>query len=197
MFGCCISGRLPQTNLNQIDETHVTFLIPNAAAVGHIVVFLLGTIPFPPGYAATIHFEWPGKGFQLLGMLSNEKPSAIFRLRGTWADSQSNSMVLASQIAPGADVVATLGISIEPVEAVQAQVAALPSATAAGQAQAASTNPTILAERIVRHLFNHLSSFETNIGSQTLVPLAVIQKWYDNLQAKLRAGGAGFLMKDD
>lgn len=103
------------------------------------------------------------------------------------------------QIAPGAEVTATLGISIEPLEAVQAQVAALPSTSAstAAQAQAAVANPTILAERIVRHLFNHLSSFETNIGTQTLVPLAVIQKWYDNLQGKLRAGGAGFLMKDD
>jgi hypothetical protein len=26
------------------------------------------TVPFPPGYAATVHFYWPGKGFQLLGM---------------------------------------------------------------------------------------------------------------------------------
>ncbi len=29
--------------MNQIDETHITFSIPDAAAVGHIVVFLLGT----------------------------------------------------------------------------------------------------------------------------------------------------------
>lgn len=25
-------------------------------------------VAFPPGYAATIHFQWPGKDFQLLGM---------------------------------------------------------------------------------------------------------------------------------
>jgi hypothetical protein len=26
-------------------------------------------VPFPEGYGATVHFFWPGKGFQLLGML--------------------------------------------------------------------------------------------------------------------------------
>ena len=25
-------------------------------------------MPFPDGYGATVHFFWPGKGFQLLGM---------------------------------------------------------------------------------------------------------------------------------
>ena len=25
-------------------------------------------VPFPDGYGATVHFHWPGKGFQLLGM---------------------------------------------------------------------------------------------------------------------------------
>lgn len=25
-------------------------------------------VPFPEGYGATVHFHWPGKGFQLLGM---------------------------------------------------------------------------------------------------------------------------------
>jgi hypothetical protein len=60
------------------------------------VVFLLGTIPFDPGYAATVHFLWPGgeNGWKLLGMLSNEKPSAIFRLRGTIISSSSSSNVL-------------------------------------------------------------------------------------------------------
>jgi Protein of unknown function (DUF775) len=25
-------------------------------------------VPFPEGYGATVHFYWPDKGFQLLGM---------------------------------------------------------------------------------------------------------------------------------
>jgi hypothetical protein len=46
------------------------FELPDAATINHIVVFLLGTIPFDPGYAATVHFLWPGSenGWKLLGM---------------------------------------------------------------------------------------------------------------------------------
>jgi hypothetical protein len=89
MFGCCVAGRLLQTNLQQVDETHAYFELPNASAINHICVFLLGTgklisfttdnihllkhlslilVPFPDGYGAAVHFFWPGKGFQLLGM---------------------------------------------------------------------------------------------------------------------------------
>lgn len=88
MFGCCVAGRLLQTNLQQVDETHALFELPQAGTINHVCVFLLGTgmsamissyhygmdpccttsVPFPDGYGATVHFFWPGKGFQLLGM---------------------------------------------------------------------------------------------------------------------------------
>lgn len=90
MFGCCVAGRLLQTNLQQVDETHAYFELTNANGINHICVFLLGTgkfisftmykqytdsnvkfpilVPFPDGYGAAVHFFWPGKGFQLLGM---------------------------------------------------------------------------------------------------------------------------------
>ncbi|KAG9051393.1 hypothetical protein FS837_008490 [Tulasnella sp. UAMH 9824] len=154
-----------------------------------------GTVPFPAGYAATIHFQWPGKPFQLLGMVSNEKPSAIFRLRGAGADNQST----AGMPMPTEDITATLGISIEPVDVVQAQVAAARSSAPSAQQPPGNTNladPVVLAERIVKHLFNHLSSFEMQVGPQTVVPLGVIQRWYEALVHKLKAGGAGFLMND-
>ena len=87
MFGCVVAGRLLQTDLQQVDETHALFELPNASSINHLCVFLLGTgaakirellvtvyssltqlVPFPEGYGATVHFYWPGKGFQLLGM---------------------------------------------------------------------------------------------------------------------------------
>lgn len=43
MFGCCVAGRLLQTNLQQIDETHAAFELPSATSINHICVFLLGT----------------------------------------------------------------------------------------------------------------------------------------------------------
>jgi hypothetical protein len=43
MFGCCVAGRLLQTNLVQVDETHASFELPNASSINHVCVFLLGT----------------------------------------------------------------------------------------------------------------------------------------------------------
>lgn len=99
---------------------------------------------------------------------------------------------------PEIDVTATLGISVEPIDVVQAQVEAMKSASAPQPVAATKglADPVVLAERIVKHLFNHLSSFEMQVGPQTVVPLGVIQRWYEALVHKLKAGGAGFLMND-
>ncbi|KEP55510.1 putative inositol metabolism protein OPI10 [Rhizoctonia solani 123E] len=215
MFGIVVAGRLLQTECQQIDETHVAFTIESAVNVNHICVFMLGTVPFPPGYAATVHFHWPGKGFQLLGMLSNEKPSAVFRLRGSYTPAQLQShSTLSSAAAIGGpapavnDVTAILGIAVEPIQAVEAQI----SANATSQAGQSTDNrlikpgsqgladPTVLAERIVKHMFTYLSSFVSDPGSlttDTVVPLNIIRRWYDNFLTKIRSGGVSFLENQD
>jgi len=215
VFGCVVAGRSLQTNLQQIDDTHAAFDIDNAASVNHICVFLLGTVPLPPGYAATVHFHWPGRGFQLLGMISNEKPSAVFRLRGTYTDAAAAPQSHSAFLTPGtqpSSVTATLGIAIEPLDAVEAQMASLQTSQASQaprSPQASSTalaplgsgpgsasrlsDPAYLVERILTHLFNYLSSFAGPGTTQGLVELATIQRWYEMLVNKIRAGGVGFL----
>jgi len=93
---------------------------------------------------------------------------------------------------------ATIGISVEPMQMVQAQIATLPtSSMVVGASTNAGVDPTYLAERIVTHLFNHLSSYGDTVGPNTMIPLGVIQRWYDSFLNKLRAGGAGFLTKTE
>ncbi|KAJ2877411.1 hypothetical protein FB639_003769 [Coemansia asiatica] len=112
MFGCIVAGRLVQTNLQQVDANKYVFELPDAHNINHIVVFLLGTIPFEPGFGATVHLLWPNKSWQMLGALSNEKPSAIFRLKSVVGqDGQSMP-----------NVSAELGISIEPLQSVEQQI---------------------------------------------------------------------------
>ncbi|KAI0768304.1 hypothetical protein BD413DRAFT_614621 [Trametes elegans] len=202
MFGCLVAGRLLQTNLQQIDETHALFELPSAGSINHICVFLLGTVPFPDGYGATVHFYWPGKGFQLLGMLSNEKPSAIFRLRGTYSAQTTNTHAVfsgaASDTSPS-DVTAFVGLSIEPLTQIQQEMSALPSAVAKVNNPVADA--TLMAERIVKHLFNYVSSFvggnPISLSPDTLLPMGVIAKWYENFLAKIRNTGIGFLERDE
>ncbi|KAL5520609.1 hypothetical protein ACEPAF_2610 [Sanghuangporus sanghuang] len=201
MFGCIVAGRLIQTNLQQIDETHAIFELPNASTINHICVFLLGTVPFPDGFGATVHFHWPGKGFQLLGALSNEKPSAIFRVRGTFSATSTLTHAAfhdpsnPSSIPNAADVTAILGIAVEPLTSIQASLAALPSAVAA---RSPLSDPSFLAEKIVKHLFNYLAGFaEGELTPETFVPMGVITRWYESFLSKIRAGGAGFLEREE
>ncbi|KAI0365020.1 DUF775-domain-containing protein [Pilatotrama ljubarskyi] len=221
MFGCLVAGRLLQTNLQQIDETHAIFELPSAGSINHICVFLLGTgarrllptcgrlferlisVPFPDGYGATVHFYWPGKGFQLLGMLSNEKPSAIFRLRGTYSAQTTNTHAVfsgAASDASSSDVTAFLGLSIEPLTQVMQEVSNLPSAVAKA-ANNPAADATLMAERIVKHLFNYVSSFvggnPTALSPDFLIPMGVIAKWYENFMSKVRNTGIGFLEREE
>ncbi|KAF9976023.1 hypothetical protein BGZ73_009234 [Actinomortierella ambigua] len=225
MFGCIVAGRLVQTNLQQVDVNKFTFQLDDANNINHIVVFLLGTIPFQDGYAATVHLLWPNKTWQLLGMISNTKPSAIFRLKdmtgrtgagaragtvGSGSAGGDNMMMddtmdhgsslAAKGGSNGAPISATLGISIEPIDAVMNQInaksganiqqvsnALVPvssgagftsttSATATGAVQGAASEGTIaaLGQKIITHLYNHVTSFATTAlppGSTVLTPV--------------------------
>ncbi|KAF8128881.1 DUF775-domain-containing protein [Boletus edulis] len=204
MFGYCVAGRLLQTNLQQVDETHAFFEIPAAEKVNHVCVFLLGTVPFPEGYGATVHFFWPGKGSQVLGMLSNEKPSAIFRLRSMFSSASNPASGMSTPSAfttavssTTGDVTAILGFAVEPLEAIAAQMAAL-NASAIGAATR-QLDTGALAERIARHLFNYVSGFVPSggVGPESMVPMGVIARWYESFVGKLRAGGTGFLEREE
>ncbi|KAG0248191.1 hypothetical protein BG011_000366, partial [Mortierella polycephala] len=199
-----------QTNLQQVDVNKFTFQLDDAESINHIVVFLLGTLPFQPGYAATVHLLWPNKTWQLLGMLSNNKPSVIFRLKtgntlrsqfgATYSSGNENvmSMDSASKASGGSGattfVTATLGISIEPTDTVMAQIATLQSSTSAPSSSSGSNIPNstlvplsstantmsaspdsvaAVAQKILTHLYNHVTSFATAIlppGAVVLVP---------------------------
>ncbi|KAI7862432.1 hypothetical protein BDF14DRAFT_1855351 [Spinellus fusiger] len=189
MFGCIAAGRLVQTNLQQVDVNKYIFELSEAHTINHIVVFLLGSLPFEPGYAATVHLLWPNKDWQLLGMLANDKPSAIFRIR------KNDGAPMSS---------ATLGISIEPLEVVQQQLATLTVQPLQQQQQlvvkpgADLTQAGALSHRILENLYNYVTSFSVQempcqppvgvVGQcvdQGFIPLRVFQTWFENLGRKL------------
>ena len=253
MFGCCVAGRLLQTNLQQVDETHAYFELTNASTINHICVFLLGTgkflsLFFKPilikSYNSMSYFSafpwwiWScctfllaGQGFPtvrnvscyflilllvFIGLfrhrLSNEKPSAIFRLRGTFTSSNPNSTLQTAFSAPSLsgqnsfqqpsqDVTAILGLSIEPLPQITLQVQSLPSSLVKPGVDL-TKDPTMLAERIVKHLFNYISGFTGGGGGgmmspESMIPMGVIARWYENFLNKVKAGGVGFLDRDD
>jgi hypothetical protein len=145
--------------------------------------------------------------------LSNEKPSAVFRLRGSYTPAQLQSHSTLSSaaaigdptLAAASDVTAILGIAIEPIQAVEAQINAIPPAQSTDNRLVKAgaqglADPSVLAELIVKHMFTYLSSFVSDPGTlspETVVPLNIIKRWYDNFLTKIRSGGASFLENQD
>ncbi|GAA5950640.1 hypothetical protein JCM3765_000560 [Sporobolomyces pararoseus] len=225
MFAFVVPGRLVQQTL-QDPSSPERFLaqIDKVEELNHITVFLTGQAPFPQGYGATVHLEIPGKGFQLIGGLSNEKPSAIFRLRGTTIPSttpqfSSNS---SSSTLIGTTSTTTLGILCEPLTSIANQLSNLPSistststalvtTTGGGGATTNLMNGSSggdqavkLAQLIAKNLFNAISGFVKPLpsgvsssggGSEGWIEFGLVESWYRNFENKLKTRGIGFLQQ--
>lgn len=55
-FGLIISGRLVQTDFQQIDETKFLINIVDADNINYIVTFLTGITPLPLGSCASVYW---------------------------------------------------------------------------------------------------------------------------------------------
>jgi len=111
-----VSGRLIQTNLQQVDANRFLSSIEKANQITFLTVFLLGTVALPEGYGASIYFGWPPyQNWKYLGSLTNAKPSAVYRLRSK----QSNHGIDVDMDQFDENIVAQIGISIEPMETIE------------------------------------------------------------------------------
>lgn len=112
--------------------------------------------------------------------------------------------------AGGAEI--TIGISVEPVDSVSAQMAALSStntgaAGAGGEQNATSAmvlakapqprpDTLVLAQRIIKNAFNFLASFSGNVaGGIEVVPLKAFEEWWKKFEGRVRSD-PGFLERD-
>ncbi|CAB4055070.1 HIKESHI [Lepeophtheirus salmonis] len=203
MFGLLISGRLVDTGFRSVDPTHALIDIPQVKSVNHVVVFLTGSQPFPHGLGGAVYFNWPdvlyGESWQLLGSLTNEKPSAIFKIsklkrdegnKGLNEDMAQRFGRLCNHV-PGPVIDssdnAQLGISVESLVNIQGQ-------TPVKEAEASSV-PTFVefSQKMVDNLFNYTSSFALSPSdivnrrkaNETYVPFSSIQNWYSNFERRL------------
>ncbi|CAH2011744.1 unnamed protein product [Acanthoscelides obtectus] len=185
MFGVIVSGRLVQTEFTPISDRQFVTTIPDADNINHIVVFLTGAVPFPEGTAGQVYFSWPDPNappnWQLLGYISNQKPSVIFKVsslkRLEEMGDYSNMMFGQSHIVHNAQI----GISIEPIQNIQE-----------GPQQNSAEQHLNFAQKMLENFMNYVLSYSVTQAhmvpdpTATYVPLSTVQNWYTNFERRLQ-----------
>ncbi|KAF2905262.1 hypothetical protein ILUMI_00913 [Ignelater luminosus] len=185
MFGIIVSGRLVTTEFEQINENQFLTTILDADNINHVVVFLTGAVPFPEGVGGQVFFSWPDPtappNWQLLGYISNNKPSAIYKLSSLKRLDEMGDFMNTSTF--GEQAVchnAQIGISIEPLETLQDGPQ--------------STDPNVyvnFAQKMLQSFMNYALSYSINQSNMvadptaTYVPLSTVQNWYTNFERRL------------
>ncbi|CAG2119615.1 unnamed protein product, partial [Medioppia subpectinata] len=168
MFGLIVSGRLVVTDFVSVDVNKCLITIQNADDINHVVVFMTGTQPFPEGMAGSVYFSFPDPSspptWIYLGFISNDKPSAIFKITKLKQLNDLNGSTAGPPVATGfgfaqpiVSHVAQIGISTEPLAAIS-QMTADPNANVSQQ-----NNFEEFAIKAAENLFNYCTSFSNNL----------------------------------
>jgi hypothetical protein len=187
MFGILIAGRLVQTDMQQVGETQFLFNIQDADNINHIVVFMTGQTPFPDGFGGAVYFCWPstsGPSWQLLGHISNNKPSAIFKVANLKKDGVENANPFGA-LANQQNHMAQIGISVESIDQLVQQTP-VTNTTASNLSSFKE-----FTQKMLESCFNYLSSFAVSQAqmtpnpSEAYVPLSALQQWFQTFQRRL------------
>ncbi|KAG6803077.1 protein OPI10 homolog [Apis laboriosa] len=188
MLGIIVSGRLVQTDFQQIGENQFLITVPDADNINHIVVFLTGTIPFPDGTGGAVYFSWPDPtappNWQFLGYISNAKPSAIFKISNLKKNHEFENSNLGIFGVGKISHVAQIGVSVEPIAAIEQQAATVTQAT--------SNSFLEFVQKMLTSFLNYVSSFSVTQAQMTpnptenFVPLSAIQGWYETFERRLQ-----------
>ncbi|XP_055461050.1 protein Hikeshi-like [Psammomys obesus] len=188
MFGCLVVGRLVQTAARQVAVDKFVFDLPDYKNINHVMVFMLGTVPFPEGMGGSVYFSYPDSNgvpvWQLLGFVTNEKPSVIFKISGVKAGEGSQHPFGAMNIVRTPSV-AQIGISVELLDSLAQQ-------TPVGSAAVSSVDSFMqFTQKMLDNFFNFASSFAlsqaqmTPNPSEMFIPANLFLKWYENFQRRL------------
>lgn len=191
MFGLIVSGRLVQTDFTAVSETRFVTTVAEADTINHVVVFLTGSQPFPDGYGGAVYFSWPSPDgapvWHFLGTITNQKPSAIFKISGlkNAGGAQQQNLFMQQQSSHDAQI----GISAESLAVINGLTPATSSA--------ASTQSWQLefGQAMCENLHNYTASYARPLvqlpmagfsATETFVPMSSLVNWYNNFTRKLQ-----------
>lgn len=189
MFGCIVAGRLVQTDPVPVAGDKFVFNLPDFEQVNHVVVFMLGTVPFPVGMGGAVYFSFPdpasgGAVWQLLGFITNDKPSAIFKISGL-KPGEGGAHPFGGMAPNSSSTVAQVGVSVEPLQQLAQQSPVSSSAVSSVDSFLQFT------QKMLDNLYNYAASFAVTQAqmvpnpSETFIPSSCVLKWYENFQRRL------------
>lgn len=156
MLALVCSGRWVQTEPVPVQPNKWMFEVP--PQVQHFALFF--TQPPPIGFGAAIYHQAADAQWQLLGVLTADKPSAIYKLSASF------------------DFVTRLGIDIEPV-------AALPVCTAVATTNTVSNSTNAAVSRVLESLYNFVMSFTGDpTNPAQAIPVKLFNDWYASMMKR-------------
>lgn len=206
LLGFVVPGGPVRTDFVPVDASGMKFTLALQApgdlsmplsSVHEVVCFLLPSAPLPPDHGVLIYWQvsCPSQpaaaavggrpetpGFELLGAVTHERPSGVFRT--AWGNDE-RLLQLQQHNAP---LTVTLGVSMEPMSNVQnLQHAVL------------GDNRLFVAQKIAGDLFQYMRSFDTGTSGNTsmmTVPTNVFDRWMQRFEARFQRD-PNFFMKEE
>lgn len=207
------------------------FVLEQPSTINHIVIFLTGTIlelkclmalgeeRFEDGTGASVYFNTDtgatqGADWKFLGVLTNAKPSAVFKLSGLSSSSNVNSLEIGISIEPIAVLEQILMESssqaIIPVASMSAMGANIDTAgnpfgnTPRNTPSNTMPRPLTVAQHIGENLFNYIASFSRMAvevaqvePTVEVVPVRAVQEWFNMLVRRATTDPEGFMRQFD
>lgn len=160
MLALVAAGKPVQTDPMQVGPQKWMFTVPEG--VSHVAIFF--TQPPSVGYGAAIYHQIDTEAWTFLGVLTCNKPSAIFKINRS-------------------DLASKLGIDIEPEGVLMGlmggQTAIVPAAPTLKQQQSTS------AIRILENLYNYVMSYTSDpTNPMQAIPIKLFNDWYAMMAKK-------------
>ena len=207
-FGLVVSGCPVRTDFAPVDASGLKFacrltcpgdLPAPLAAISEVALFLLPNVPLPPGTGVMCYWqltsttpsspgiEPPSTGFELLGVLTPDRPSRIFYTG--WGE---HTQMISVTTTP---VVLTIGLSLEPTNNIENLAGT--TTDDAGNVQRLQ-NRLSVARNIGADLFGFMQSFDTGTAgaNNIVVPANIFDRWFQRFSNRLNRNPNFFLKQE-
>lgn len=216
MFGVVIPGRPVRTDFAPVDASNLKFtlnltcpgdLIAPLALIREITFFVLPGVSLPENHGVLCYYQLTAvspsanepmassTGFELMGSLTTETPSAVFQTG--WSE-KDEIIALSQREIP---VAVTIAVSIETMDHLQ-NLGVAPSFANNGSAtvnqQQRQTGRLYVAQQIAYDLFTFMQSFDTGAGGpgNMVVPNNIFDRWFKRFENRFQRDPNFFLKKE-